>query len=287
MDPLTIQDVGSLQSLLQAMLNDWVPFSPLSVASVILLVLLPVFSRNKKNAFILLTISVVPILGLYFYCRLFNVTQFITSRYFISFLPLFFVALYLSLEAIELRFGRLKRLARPSLLFLFLFVSSNLIILPFYYKGEKQDFRGVVNYLNSHLRDGDKICVGTFTYIPGILHYFRVEPKNRHYSIPYSWITPGKEFEFKVLLTSQGRNFFIYHSNIPHSRYVADGSRLWIVVGEGSTAEEIKGNPSCVLKGHFDGSFAMFRRFPSDASMYLFLWDPQFPLEKGMDMPTK
>ena len=43
----------------------------------------------------------------------------------------------------------------------------------------------------------------------------------------------------------------------------------------------------CVLKGYFDGSFAMFRRFPSDASMYLFLWDPQSSGEKGIDIPMK
>jgi hypothetical protein len=55
---------------------------------------------------------------------------------------------------------------------------------------------------------------------------------------------------------------------------------LWIVVGKGPSAEEVKKSPGCVLKGYFDGSFAMFRRFPSDASMYLFLWDPRSPEEK-------
>jgi uncharacterized membrane protein len=287
MDPLTVQDIGSLWNLFGAILNDWVPYYPLMIISVVLLVLFPIFSKNKKNAFILLAISIVPVAGLYSYCRLLNVTQFITSRYFIGFLPLFVITLYLSIDAIEVQSERLKRLVRPRLLFIIVFIASNLIILPLYYRAEKQDFRGLVSYLNSHLRNGDKILVGTFTYIPGILHYFRVEPKNRHYSIPYSWITPGKEFEFKVSLTSQNRNFFIYHSNIPYGRYVTDGSRLWIVVGEGRTAEEIKENPSCVVKGHFDGSFAMFRRFPSDASMYLFLWDPQSSGEKAIGIPMK
>ena len=213
-------------------------------------------------------------------------TQFITSRYFINFLPLFFITLYLSLDAIEFKFERLKRFVRPRLLFLILFISSNLIILPLYYRAEKQNFRGLVNYLNSQLQDGDKIIVGTFTYIPGILHYFRVDPGNRHYVIPWSWKVPGKEFEFKVSLVSQKRGFSIYHSNIPYDQYVADGSRLWIVVGK-ETAREIKKAFPFVLKGYFDGSFSNFRRFPSDASMYLFLWDPKSPDEKGIDIPMK
>ncbi|MBP1695512.1 MAG: hypothetical protein H6Q41_700, partial [Deltaproteobacteria bacterium] len=287
MDPLTIQDIGSLWTLFRAVLNDWVPFLPLMIASLVLLILLPILSRNRKNAFILLAISVLPVVGLYSYCRLLNVTQFITSRYFINSLPFFFVAIYLCLDAIELKSERLKRLVQPRFSFLILFIASNLIILPLYYRAEKQDFRGLVNYLNHHLRDGDKIIVGTFTYIPGILHYFRVAPKNRHYSIPFSWIDPGKEFEFKVSLVGENRNLNIYHSNIPYRRYVADGSRAWIVVGKGSAAEEVGRNPLCVLKGFFDGSFAMFRRFPSDASMYLFLWDPQSPGGKGIDIPIK
>jgi len=285
MDPLTIQDIGSLWSLIQAVLNDWVPLYPLMLTSVFLLILFPIFSKNKKNAFILLAIVVFPIMGLYSYCKLLNVTQFITSRYFINFLPLFLITLYLSLDAIEFKFERLKRLLRPMFLFLIIFIASNLIILPLYYRAEKQDFRGLVNYLNHQLRDGDKILVGTFTYVPGILHYFQVDPGKRHYMIPFYWKDPGKVFEFKVPLISQNRSFTIYHSNVPYAQYVADGSRLWIVIGKGPTAEEIKKNLSCVLKGYIDGSFAMFRRFPSDASMYLFLFDPQSPQEKGIDMP--
>jgi len=38
------------------------------------------------------------------------------------------------------------------------------------------------------------------------------------------------------------------------------------------------------LKGRFDGSVSNFRIFPSDASMYLFLWDSRSPGEKGIDM---
>jgi hypothetical protein len=176
---------------------------------------------------------------------------------------------------------------RPSLLFLILFIASNLIILPLYYQKEKQDFGGLVNYLRTHIQDGDKIVVGTFTYIPGILHYFGVYPKYRHYSIPYHWINLGKEFEFKVSLTLENKYFNIYHSNIPYVRYVEDGSRLWIIIGKGPAAEEAKRNRACILKGNFDGSFAMFRRFPSDASMYLFLWDSKSPWEKRIEMPIE
>ena len=286
MDPLTIQDIGSFSNIMHGILSDWVPHAPLMVASVFLFILFPLFSKNKRNTLIFLAILILPVGGLYLYCILLNVTQFITSRYFINFLPLFFITLYLSLDAIEFKFERLKRFVRPRLLFLILFIASNLIILPLYYRAEKQNFRGLVNYLNSQLQDGDKIFVGTFTYIPGILHYFRVDPGNRHYVIPWSWKDPGKEFEFKVSLVSQERGFTIYHSNIPYAQYVADGSRLWIVVGK-ETAKEIKKTFPCVLKGYFDGSFSNFRRFPSDASMYLFLWDSKSPDEKGIDIPMK
>ena len=288
MDPLTIQDIGSFSGLMYGVLNDWVPHAPLMITSLILLILFPFISKLRTNSLILLALFVLPIGGLYLYCKLFNISQFITSRYFIYFLPLFLITLYLSLEMIELKFERLKRFLGlgPKFLFLVLFILSNLIILFPYYLSEKQDFRGLVNYLNTYIRDGDKIVVGTFTYIPGILHYFKVAPKDRHYTIPYSWKDPGKEFEFKVSLTSQNRNFNIYHSNIPYARYVADGNRLWILVGK-ETAKEIKRNYPYTLKGYFDGSFANFRRFPSDASMYLFLWDPKSPEEKGIDMPIE
>jgi len=286
MDPLTVQDIGSLGAILYGILSDWVPYAPLMVFSLLLLILFALFSKNKRNAFILLAILILPVGVLYLYCILLNVTQFITSRYFINFLPLFFITLYLSLDAIELKFERLQRVVRPRLLFLILFIASNLIILPLYYRAEKQNFKGLVNYLNSQLQNGDKIFVGTFTYIPGILHYFRVDPGNRHYVIPWSWKVPGKEFEFKVSLVSQERGFTIYHSNIPYAQYVADGSRLWIVAGK-ETAQEIKKAFPSVLKGYFDGSFSNFRRFPSDASMYLFLWDPKSPNEKEIVIPMK
>jgi hypothetical protein len=100
------------------------------------------------------------------------------------------------------------------------------------------------------------------------------------------WKKPGEEFEIKMSLVSQDRVFRIYYSNISYTQYVADGKRLWILTGK-EAAKEIKKSFPCVLKGYFDGSFANFRRFPSDASMYLFLWDPHSPNEKGIDMPIE
>jgi len=64
---------------------------------------------------------------------------------------------------------------------------------------------------------------------------------------------------------------------------VADGSRLWIVVGK-ETAKKLKKESPFVLKGYFDGSFLNLHRFPFDASIYLFLYDPRSPNEKGMDI---
>ena len=286
MDPLTIQDIGSFPTIILGIFNDWAPHLPLMIISTLLLISFPFFSRNRTNALLLLALFIVPVGSLYLYCIFFNVTQFITSRYFINFLPLFLITLYLSIDALETKFGKLKKSLRLKILFLILFIASNLVILPLYYRSEKQDFRGLVNYLNGELRDGDKIFVKTFTVIPGILHYFKVAPGNRHYMIPYTWKVPGKEFEFRIALTSQNRVFTLYHSNICCAQYVEDGNRLWIVAGK-ETAEEIKRSFPCVLMGYFDGSFANFRRFPSDASMYLFLWDPKSPDLKGINMPIE
>lgn len=286
MDPLTIQDIGSISSLMQAVLNDWVPHTPLTIVSLILLILFPFLSKNKRNIFILLAFFFLPVGGLYLYCKLLNVTQFITSRYFINFLPLFFITLYLSLDAIEFKFEIFKRFVHPRFLFIILFIASNLIILPLYYRAEKQDFRGLVNFLNSQLRDGDKIFVRSYAYIPGMLHYFGVNPKSRHYNIPFGWDSSGKSIEFRISLISHNRVFTIYHADTCCAQYISEGNRLWIVAGK-PAVKEIKQSLPCVLKGYFDGTVAIFRSFPSDASMYLFLWDPESPNEKGIDIPIE
>ena len=135
MDPFHTENPGSFWYITYGVLHDWVPHAPLIIASVILLILFPFFSRYKMNALMLLAVFVLPIAGLYLFCKLLNITHFVTSRYFINFLPLFFITLYLSLDAMEVRFERLRRFLRLRLLFVILFIASNLIapssLLPF------------------------------------------------------------------------------------------------------------------------------------------------------------
>jgi len=249
---------------------------------VILLILFPFLSKYRKNALILLALFILPIGGLYLYCRLFNITHFITSRYFINFLPPFFITLFLSINTIEGKFEKLNEIIRLRLLFVILFIVSNLVILPFYYYAEKEDFRGLVNYLKGQLQEGDKLFDSDMAYTPGTLHYFGVYPEGRHYSIPYFKISEN-EIEFRKSFIFQNKKYTIYYSKTCCARYVADGNRLWIITGE-RTAKKLKGNSPAVLKGYFDGSFLNFNKFPTDASIYLFLYDPKSPGEKGMDM---
>jgi len=285
MDPFHTEDPGPFWEIMYGIFHDWVPFLPLMVASIILLILFSFFSRNRRNAVLLLAVFVLPIGGLYLFCKLLNVTHFITSRYFITFLPLFFITIYLSLNAIGVRFPRIKKLVRLEVLFLILFIASNSVILPLYYRSEKQNLRGLVAFLKSHLQEGDKIFVETASYMPGILHYFGVHPERRHHTAKV-WKESGKKLDVIKSFTYQNKNFTLYYSKRCCTQYVADGSRLWIVVGKW-TAKKIKETSPSVLKGYFDGSFLNFSRFPVDASLYLFLWDPQSPGEKGIDMPIE
>jgi len=285
MDPLRPEILGSLWTIVYGVLHDWVPHAPLMVFSVIVLILFPFFSDNEKNALVLLSILVLPVGGLYLFCKLSNVTHFASSRYFINFLPLLFISIYLSLRTIEVRFERLRRFMRLRVLFVILFIASNLLILifPFYYRSEKQDFRSLVTYLKGQLREGDKIFVGSYMYFPGILHYFGTYPEGHHYIIPiYKDSEKGDELRKSFLY--QNRMFIIYDSKSCCAQYVADGSRLWIIVDK-SHASELKKNSPCVLKRYFDGSFLNIRKFPTDGSLYLFLWDPSSPADKGIDMP--
>ena len=287
MDPLHTEDPGSLGSILYGVFHDWVPHLPLTIASLILFILFPFFSKYRRNSSVLLALFVMPVGGLYLYCHLLNVTHFLTSRYFINFLPLFFITLYLSLHSIEVKFERLKRFIRLKLLFVILLIASNLVILPLYYRSEKQDFMGLVNYLKGQLKRGDKIFVQTVVYIPAILHYLGVYPDERHYIVPY-WRNAEGGIEIRISsFVYQGKIFPIFSSKTCCSQYVTDGSRLWIIVGGKGTAKNIQEGSPCVLKGYFDGSFANFRKFPTDASMYLFLWDPKSPGEKGIDLPIE
>jgi len=283
LDPMSSQVIGSFWNILYGIFNDWVPHTPLTVISIMLLILFPIISKHRKNALILLTVFFFPIGGIYLFCKLFYIEHFFNSRYFINLLPLFLISIYLSLNAIEVKFERLKKFFCLRLLFVILFIASNMIIFPLYYRSEKQDFRRLVSYLDGQLRHGDKIFVKSIAYIPGMLHYFGVNPESRHYNIPFGWDSSGKAIEFRISLISQNRIFTIYHSDTCCAQYIADGSRLWIVAGK-PAVKEIKESSPCVLKGYFDGSVSNFRRFPSDASMYLFLWDPLSPGEKGIDM---
>jgi uncharacterized membrane protein len=282
MDPFHTEGTGSFWHILYGVIHDWVPHAPLMIASVILLILFPFFSKDKKNPLILLAVFILPILGLYLLCKLLDLRHFLTSRYFINFLPLFFITLFLSLEAMEVRFKRLRGFIRLRLLFVILFIASNLVILPFYYRSEKEDLRGLVTYLKGNLKNGDKIFVETVGFIPGILHYFGEGPEGRHHLIPFWGVREG--IEYRKSFTHRNRKFIIYNSKACCSQYVADGSRLWIVTSKWA-AKKIQGDSPCVLKGYFDGSFLNFSRFPTDASIYLFLWDPYSPEEKGIDMP--
>jgi mannosyltransferase len=175
MNPHHVEGTGSLWAILHYIFNDWVPHAPLMIASIILLILFPFFSDSKKKAFILLAVLSLPLIGLYFFCKLLNVSHFITSRYFISFLPLFLIALYLSVYSIEIKLG--KKFIRFTLLFVLLFIASNLVILPLYYRSEKQDLRGLTNYLKAQLQERDKIFISQMAYMPGILHYFGGIPR--------------------------------------------------------------------------------------------------------------
>ena len=282
LDPSELKVVFSFWDIVSGILNDWVPYAPLTIVSAILLICLYFFLNPQNNALILLGFFILPIGGLYLYTKIFHITHFISSRYLIRFLPLFFIALYLSLSTIENRFERLRKFIRLRLLFVILFVASNFVILPLYYRAEKEDFRSLVNYLKGQLRPGDKLFDSDMAYTGCILHYFGVYPEGRHYSIPYYRVS-GNEIELRKSFTYHNSKYTIYHSRSCCTQYLADKSRVWIIAGE-RIAKQIKGNSPCVLKGYFDGSFLNFNRFPTDASLYLFLWDPKSPDEKGIEM---
>ncbi len=285
MDPLQAKVPLSFENILYGIFHDWVPYGPLIIISVILLIILPIFSKFRKNAFILIAVFVLPIAWLYLLCKLLNISHFITSRYFITFFPLFLITLFLSLDTVEDKFKTLKRFMRFKILFVILFIASNLLILPLYYRSEKQDFKGLVTYLTKQLREGDKIFVVDTAFIPSILHYFGIDPEGRHFVVLY-WKDSEGKIGFKKSFIYRNRIFTLFHSKTCCTQYIADGSRLWVVVGKGS-AKEVRKDSPFILKGYFDGSFLNFNRFPYDASMYLFLWDPQSQDEKGIDMPIE
>jgi hypothetical protein len=285
MDPHHTEDPGSLWNILHGVFNDWVSNTPLVIASVVLFVLFLLFSKSKRNAFILVTLLFFPIGSLYLFCKLFHITHFFTSRYFVNLLPLFFISIFLSLEGMEVKFERYRRFIRLKLLFVFILVASNLVVLPLYYRSEKQDFRGLTTYLKNHLKRGDIIFVPMKAYLPGVLHYFGVYPRGRHYVFSYSKDL-RKGIEYGIYLTEQNKWFWVYSSDTCCLQYLGDANRLWIVVSK-SEAKKLREESPYALKGYFDGSFANFRTFPTGASMYLFFWDSTSPNEKGIDIPME
>jgi hypothetical protein len=285
MDPLHTESAGSFWSILYGIFHDWVPHAPLTLVSLILLILFPIFSVPRRNASVLLAVFLLPVVSLFLFCYLSKVTHFMTSRYFISFMPVFLISLYQSLDALELKFEKIKRWIRFKILFVILFILSNLVILPLYYRSEKQDFKGLVAYLKTQLIEGDKIFAGAEGYIPGILHYFGVYPEDRHYVIPF-WKDSEKTVGYWKSFTYRNRMFTIYNSKTCCAQYVADKNRLWIIVGARTAGKLNKESPT-VFKGYFDGSFLNLTKFPTNASMYLFLWDPSSLDEKGIEMPIE
>jgi hypothetical protein len=280
-----LQNPLSFWNILYGVFHDWVLNVPLMITAMILLILFLFFSKYKRNALVLLSVLILPIGGIFLYCRWLNITHFVTSRYFINFLPLFFITIFLSLHTLELKLGIIKKYARLKFLFVIFLILSNLLILPLYYRSEKQNYRGLVTYLKGHLRDGDKVILGNMLYISVMLHYFGVYPEKRHYVIP-AWKISEKEFEHKVSLIYQHVKFTITCSKSYWFKYLTDGSRLWIV-SDKKNAGIIMEKIPCALIGYFDGSFLNMSRFPTDASIYLFLWDPASPNKKGMYMPIE
>jgi len=286
-DPYDPRFVLSLKSIVYGLFHDWTPHLPLMIVSATMFLLFPFVTDDKKKAWLLLSVCFLPILGLYLFCGIFEISHFISSRYFITFLPLFLITLYLSIEAIERKLTFIKKFLSLQWLFLFLFIASNIVILPLYYRSEKQDLRGLVRYLQQHLRNGDVIYLGGTFFYPGIFHYFGIFPKGRHYELT-TYQNPQAEQEFVMAsLPYKNATIPVYYSRRCCSQYVVDGNRLWIVVGGKQTALEIMKSGPAVLKGFFDGSFVNFNRFPSDASIYLFLWDPKSPGEKGINVPIE
>jgi hypothetical protein len=142
-----------------------------------------------------------------------------------------------------------------------------------------------MRYLKGRLRNGDKIIAGNQAYIGVMLHHLGVYPEGRHYVIP-AWKVSESEFENRMNLSYQNITFTIVYSRSNWFNYLADGSRLWIVADK-ENAKMVKERLHCVFKGFFDGSVLNMNRFPMDASVYLFLWDPSSPNGKGIDLPIQ
>lgn len=286
-DPYQEKLIHSFWHVLYWMLKDWTVLLPLVIISGALLVLLLLWSKYRRNAAVLILMIFLPVTGTYWLCKLFNVNHFISSRYFINFMPIFLISLYLSISTIESKFERLKRSIRPSVLFLIFFIASNLVILPLYYQSEKMNLRGLADYLRSELKEGDKLFDSStgMALMPGVLHYFRTYPKGRDYVYTVNIISRD-QIEFVKKFTYGDKEFTVFSSMSCCNQYIQDGSRIWLISNK-PVAAKVMTNPSFVLKGFFDGSFSNLYKFPADESLFLFLLDPKFPNEKGLDLPIE
>lgn len=281
MDPQHVEGVGSLSNLFSSVFNDWAPHIPLTILSATLLAAMPFFMRDRKNAVLLQSLFFLPLVTIWAVGKVFGLNHFLSSRYCVAFLPLFLISLFLSLEAIVSRFRGIRRFARLTSLLAILFVGVNMVMLPFYFNAQKQDLRGLVTYLKGNLRLRDKIFDADRIYTPGILHYFGVYPSGRHYVVHFKK-EEGRIVEYWTSFRYKNLEFSIHHSTTCCQQYVEDGGRLWLVAGK-SQAEVLRENPDFVFKGYFDGSFLNWNRFPTDASIYLFLYDPKSSPQQGID----
>jgi hypothetical protein len=255
------------------------------IVAVILIIFSFSLSKFRKNELLLLKMIILAIGSLFLFCKLSQITDFIPSKCFINFLPFLLIFLYLSAHSLEGKLPRAKKFFRFKMLFVVLFIASNLVILPLYYRSGKQDFRDIVAFLKTQLQEGDKIIDLERMSTLGILHYFGVNPEGRHFILDFVKVT-GKEIEYRKSFLYKKQKFTIYHSTECCSQYVNDGSRIWIITSK-SGAKKIKDKLPCVLKGYFDASFSNVGRFPDDASIYLFFWNPKSPNEKGIKMPIE
>jgi hypothetical protein len=161
-------------------------------------------------------------------------------------------------------------------------------MLPLYYRAEKQDFRKLANYLKWQIQEGDEIQISMEGHYPGILHYFGVYPTGRRYVIPCSAISE-ETYKCKFPLMIENKSFTVSYSNTHSLRFDLfeknpNQGRLWLVVNK-MTADKLRGYTPCIFTGYFDGSFFNFDKFPTDDSMYLYLWDPKSMNKKGIDIP--
>jgi uncharacterized membrane protein len=285
MDAFHIESVGSLQGILYQVFRDWLPYSPSMIVAIFLTILSLVFSKSRKNETLLLAIIILPLGSLFAFCKFLKVTHFIASRYFINFLPLFLILLFLSANSLEDKFPAAKSFLRVKMLLAVFLIASNLAILPLYYRSEKQNFRDLVAFLKTQLQEGDKIIDLERMSTLGILHYFGASPEGRHFILDFKKVT-GKEIAYRKSFAYRKKTFTIYHSTECCSQYVNDGSRLWIIASKWG-ARKLKNEFPYALKGYFDASFSNIGGFPSDASIYLFSWNPKSPNENGLDLPVE